>query len=475
MSSASTAEARAPADTLRALAMAPLLVYAVLSQLDAIGNKLSAGLPIGTTELTLAALLAMMVLIVMAPSDPSSPSPFVLSLSKHVPETRPLRPAGEAGRSGQASTSSGRTGGGAEGTHDKRPDHDGARLVAMLYCWAVFCWTLSAHRDAGLDYLVKLAVAILPALGVLLIADRPQRLLAVVWAMIGAGAVSAAIVIVESRTGTRLVSTSVAATTAEFEGVARSAGGSDQNPTTAAQMLLTSTLLAGALLFSGGKAWRVVLAGVFALGALALVLASARSALIGLALGVGLVALSFRRRAFFPLLVVAGVVAMIGAIPFLPPTLIDRFTAIGDFAQDQTLYRRITYLRIGADLIAKSPVWGVGPGNFPLYYITDAYRWMPGRELFPRELHNTYLDTATEYGLVGFAIFAALLLHALTAAWRATQAKEAALRHAAFAIGVALAGLLVACFFMPHKDMRYLWLTLALAIQAGRLARKEGA
>ena len=455
MSSLSTAEAgpRADADTLRALAMVPLLVYAVLSQLDAVGNRLSAGLPIGTTELTLAALLAAMVLIVMVPAS----APLALSLSKG-------RPSSDSEKDG-ASTSSARTVG--------RLDHDGARLVAMLFCWAVFCWTLSAHRDAGLDYLIKLAVAILPALGVLLIADRPQRLLAVVYAMIAAGAVSAVIVIIESRTGTRLVSTSLAATTAEFEGVARSAGGSDQNPTTAAQMLLTSTVLAGALLFSGSRQWRWLLAGVFALGGLALVLASARSALMGLMAGAGLVALSFRHRAFFPLLVIGGVVAMIGAIPFLPPTLVDRFTAIGDFAQDQTLYRRVTYLRIGTDLISKSPLWGVGPGNFPLYYVTDAYRWMPGREPYPRELHNTYLDTATEYGLVGFAIFAALLLHALTAARRAMHGADAVLRQAGFAIGVALAALLVACFFMPHKDMRYLWLTLALAIQAGRLALAE--
>lgn len=455
MSSPSIPEPRAlpTADAMRGVAMVPLLVYAVLGQLDAVGNRLSAGLPIGTTELTLAALLAAMVLILLAPAHPSSFVP------KHVPWTRPSTGSGRM-EEGDAPVRSG--------------NHDGARLVAMLYCWAVFCWTLSEHRDAGLDYLVKLAVAIVPALGVLLIADRPQRLLAVVWAMIGAGAVSAAIVVIESRTGTRLVSTSLAATSAEFEGVARSAGGSDQNPTTAAQMLLTSTVLAGALLFAGGRRWRWVLAGVFALGSLALVLASARSALLGLIAGAGLVALSFRHRGFFPLLVVAGVVATIGAIPFLPPTLIDRFTAIGDFAQDQTLYRRITYLRIGADLIAQSPVWGVGPGNFPLYYVTDAYRWMPGRELFPRELHNTYLDTATEYGLVGFAIFAALLVHALSAAWAATRARDAVLRQAGFAIGVALAALLVACFFMPHKDMRYLWLMLALAIQSGRLRQAEG-
>ena len=38
---------------------------------------------------------------------------------------------------------------------------------------------------------------------------------------------------------------------------------------------------------------------------------------------------------------------------------------------------------------------------------------------------------------------------------------------------VALVALLVACFFMPHKDLRYLWLILAMAIQCGRLRAAE--
>lgn len=436
MSSLSRADAPASfavpapeAARLRALAMVPLLVYAVLTQLDAVANRLSAGLPIGTTELTLAALLGAAALVLLLPAaDP----------------------------------------------HPAKRDATGARLIALMFCWAVFSWTLSRHREAGLDYLIDLAVALLPALAVFVIADRPRRVEALLYAIIGAGAVSAAIVVIESRTGTRIVSTSIAATTAGFEGVARSAGGSDQNPTTAAQMLLVSVALAIGLLFAGERRWRWPLAAVVALGTLALVLGSARSAILGLVAAFGLVALSFRGRPFFPLLVVGGLVAAVAAIPFLPPTLVDRFAAIGDFTRDQTLFRRITYLRIGADLIAQSPVWGVGPGNFPLYYVTDRYRWMPGREPYPRELHNSFLDAATEYGLVGFAIFAAALGHALLSARRAAFSADPVLARCGQAAGIALAALLVACFFMPHKDLRYLWLLAAIAIQCGRLRAPEG-
>ncbi|MEH3037581.1 MAG: O-antigen ligase family protein [Sphingomonas adhaesiva] len=432
MSSASTVDAHggvtgSATAQVRALALVPLLVYAVLTQLDALGNRLSAYSPIGTTPLLLGALVAATGAMLLLPGA-----------SRRLGETM------------------------------------GARLVAALFCWAVFCWALSRHQSEGLTYLGKLAAALLPAFCLFIIADTPVRLRAVLCAIVAAGAVSAAIVLVEHHTHARLLSTSVAATTAGFEGVARSAGGSDENPTTAAQMLLVSILIAAAWLFSGERRWRWPLAALVAAGALALVFMSARSALIGLAAGAALIALGFRRRGFFPLLVVGGIVALLGAVPFLPPTLVDRFTAIGDFGQDPTLYRRISYLRIGWDLFQQSPVWGVGPGNFPLYYVTDAYRWMPGREPFPRELHNTYLDAATELGAIGFLLFAATLGHALRAAWRGAGSIDPVLRRTARAAGIALAGLMVACFFMPHKDLRYLWLIAGIAIQSGRLSSRPG-
>jgi hypothetical protein len=427
-SAAAPALAALDADRLRLLAVAFLIAFGVFVQLDAVANRLSAGSPVSLIEFSLGGLVAATMLVLSTP-DPRLPNAV-----------------------GQ----------------------EGVRLILLLLCWAVFAWTLSRFRAEGLGYLVKLATAIVPALCLIAIADRAAHLRALIWAIILAGAFAAAVVLIETRTHTRLFATALAATTADFDGVARSSGGSDQNPTTAAQMLLVSTTLAIGLLFSGERRGRWLLGGIAALGSAGLALMSARSAILGLGAGMALVVFAFRRKSYFPLILFAAAVAGAVGILFAPPTLIARFTAIGDFGQDQTLYRRITYLRIGGDLLRGSPVWGVGPGNFPSYYVQDAYRYMPGRELYPRELHNTYLDTAVEYGLVGFGIFAAIVGHALLAARRGfADGASAALARTSFAVAVALAALLVACFFMPHKDMRYLWLLIALAIQCGRLRAAE--
>lgn len=410
----------------RLLGVACLIGFAFFAQADALSNRLSGPVPVTILSVLIAAIPTTAVLVLLAPTV-----------------ERP-----------------GATGGG------------GARLILLLMAWAVFCWTLSDHRSEGLQYLVKLSTAVGPALCLLLLADRPGHLRAIAWAIIGASVLSALTVLVEQRTGTRIFSTAPAAVTADFDGVARSAGLSDQNPTSAAQCLMTGAALALGLLFAGERRGRVLLVGAVAVGAVALALMSARSAILGFGAGAGIVLLSLRRHRAFPLiLVAAGVIGAIG-LWFAPSTLWERFAAIGDFGKDQTLFRRITYLRIGADLVAQSPVWGVGPGNFPFHYLLYAYRYMPGRILVPRELHNTYLDTLAEYGVVGFVISALLVLHALLQLRRAMRGSDE-LRRIAFAVLVALVALLVGAFFMPHKDFRYLWLVLAMAIQCGRLRAAE--
>ena len=434
MSSRSTIESRraapprliADAQAARLLALGMLMAFAVFVQLDAVANRLTAGLPLSLVSGLVAGVPTTTLLLLLAPDK----------------------------------------------QRQKATGSAGARLILLLMLWAAFCWTLSEYHHEGLDYLIKLSTALGPALCLLLIVDRPVHLKAVIWAMIAAGAVSSVIVLIEARTGTRLVATALAAITADFDGVARSSGGSDQNPTTAAQMLMTSAALALGLLFSGERRWRIALVIAVALGMAALVLMSARSAILGFGAGAAIVLLSLRRHRAFPLILFGAAIVGAVGLAFAPATLWERFSAVGDFGKDPTLFRRVTYLRIGADLVEKSPIWGIGPGNFPLYYLKDAYRYLPGRESFPRELHNTYLDTATEYGLVGFAIFAALLLHAFGAARRGLSGSPA-LAQASLAVIVAFVALLVACFFMPHKDFRYLWLVIALAIQCGRLRAGE--
>jgi O-antigen ligase len=342
----------------------------------------------------------------------------------------------------------------------------GVRLAAALLLWAGFAWTLSRYGEPGWEYLQSFAKAAgLLALAAVLV-DTPQRLRAALWAMAGAGVVSALIVYLDSWTGTRLVSTAEAAATAQYAGVARSAGGSDENPTTAAQMLLVSIALLLGLFAALPK--RRLLAGaaiVLCLGGLGLM--AARSAMLGLLPALAIFLWVLRRERIFPL-ILFGVVALIVAALVLSPALLDRVVALADWGRDPTLFRRTTYLAIGLDLFQQSPLWGIGPGNFPYHYVGDEYRFMPGRTPVMRELHNTYLDVAVELGAIGLALFLVMVGTAVAEVRRAFSTQQQA---AALALMLALVGLLVASFFMPNKDMRYLWLLLGLAFQCGRMAR----
>jgi O-antigen ligase len=344
----------------------------------------------------------------------------------------------------------------------------GVRLAAALLLWTLVAWTLSRHGEPGWEYLQGFTKAVgLLVLAAMLI-DTSQRLRACLWAIVAAGVISALIVYVDTLTGTRLVSSSEAAATAQFGGVARSAGGSDENPTTAAHMLLVSTALLLGLFAAERRIRPIAAAGlIICLGALGLM--AARSAIIGLLPAVALFLFFVRRERSFPLILLAIVALLIGAV-LLSPSLFSRLAALADWGSDPTLFRRTTYLAIGFDLFAQSPVWGIGPGNYPTYFVGEEYRFMPGRTPIMRELHNTYLDAAVELGIVGLMLFLALLGSALAEARRALLAGGAH-RAAGLALLLALLALFAASFFMPNKDMRYLWLLLGLAFQAGRMAR----
>jgi O-antigen ligase len=348
----------------------------------------------------------------------------------------------------------------------------GVRLAAALLLWALVAWTLARHGERGWEYMQAFAKAAgLLAMAAVLV-DTPQRLRAAIWAMAAAGLVSALIVYGDTLTGTRLFSSSEAAAGAQYAGVARSAGGSDENPTTAAHMLLVGTaLLLG--LFAALPRMRPLVGGALALCLGAIGLMAARSALVGLLPALALFLFVVRRERLFPLILL-GFALLLAAAILLSPGLLDRVTALADWGKDPTLFRRTTYLRIGLDLFAQSPIWGIGPGNFPLYFVGDEYRYLPGRSPIERELHNTYLDVAVELGVVGLALFLALAGKALADTRRAFAA-GGELAALGLALLLALTALLVASFFMPNKDMRYLWLLLGLAFQCGRLARARRA
>jgi len=143
---------------------------------------------------------------------------------------------------------------------------------------------------------------------------------------------------------------------------------------------------------------------------------------------------------------------------------------------------------VGWRMVEDQPLRGVGAGNFPIASIH--YLLEPGallRDDFivdnPKVAHNTYLNVLAELGVVGLALFLAVIAFSLWCAARAlgvaSQAGDRQLDVLARAMIVVLVGLLAADFFGSRQYSKQLWLLLSLcpallAISRAELAARRG-
>ncbi len=337
-----------------------------------------------------------------------------------------------------------------------------AALISALYASDAGAAQTSLERYLGLTILLYLVLH--------LVQGREQ----VEWlllAVVISTAISAAVVLFDWAIGGHLLSTHEAATTAQWSGVSRSSGASDYNPTTAAIMMLTGTCLA-LILFWRSPRWRWLTTTTALIGSLALLFSFARSAAVVYALMLCWMLFKIRHHRRAPAIFAVIFVLLISALPWLPADLWERLATLSNFDTDRSLWRRLSYQIIGWDLFTQHPLLGVGPGNFPYHFIDEAYRWMPGRYLIPRELHNTYLEVLTEIGLLGFSCFAAMLLLALRGLARTIRSvSDPLISHYAEALLFAYTAFLTASVFMPHEYNKYLWIFAGLAIAVTRLGR----
>jgi len=341
------------------------------------------------------------------------------------------------------------------------------RLILLFLLWATMSGLISTYPDAAKDRLQDFALLLLLYMLILILTDTQQKFEILVWTLVGTCAFSALVVMGDTLLGTRLLSTSEAAVTAQWEGQARSSGASNFNPTTASHMMLATTIISGVLCLYEPR-WRMISGAVAILGIIALSMSLARSAMIAGIVVSLLIGWAFRGHKFFTLGVLIGIAGGVAALPFVGEALIDRMSTIVNFDTDRTLFRRLTYNLIGLDLLSQNPVFGIGPGNFPSYYIGDEYRWYPGRELAPRQLHNTYLEVAVETGLIGLGLFLAFLITALRAVWQVAARQDRLGSHAK-ALFYGFLGFLIASTFMPNEDIKFTWILPALCICAARL------
>lgn len=223
--------------------------------------------------------------------------------------------------------------------------------------------------------------------------------------------------------------------------------------------------LALALRSDARRPWHYDLAA--ALMTLAVLGTFSRGALLGMACMVVVAAVTrvLALRVIAAGLVVAATLAAvaIGSVPELVRgSVVDK----GAVAE-QNVAERLDLWRAASEMTVENPVLGLGPGSFALYH--GDYRDRLPEDVTHRldVAHNTYLEVSAELGLVGLAVWLALLVVAGYGAWRCWSRDRNRL---AGGVLVSLAGSAVAAAFVTEQYFLPLWLLMALSAALGHTA-----
>ncbi|HYE83296.1 MAG TPA: O-antigen ligase family protein [Clostridia bacterium] len=187
-----------------------------------------------------------------------------------------------------------------------------------------------------------------------------------------------------------------------FEDIKARVGSTFENPNVLGEYLVLIIPVAIAMLW-GHKNWlsRLVTIGLVAVMLVCLVYTYSRGAYVGLMLAFALFAVLRDRR-----FVILGVIGLL-MLPFvLPPSVINRFTSIGNLSDTSSYYRISVWL---GSLKLAMDYWpsGIGLGLEPFKLLYPKYSF---NAAYAHHSHNIYIQLLIETGISGFLMFFAMIL-----------------------------------------------------------------
>jgi O-antigen ligase len=158
--------------------------------------------------------------------------------------------------------------------------------------------------------------------------------------------------------------------------------------------------------------------------------------------------------------IVAALIALFAGVALSDPGLIENSLAQKDHVASQNVGERLIRWQVTAEMTVDYPVLGIGPGGFKLNY--DRYVDPSETDVLHQldVAHETYLEVSAELGLVGLAVFLALLGSGFAGA--RLRSRQAGPQQAlAGGVCASLIGAGVAAIFLTEQYYLPLWLLAA--------------
>ena len=339
-------------------------------------------------------------------------------------------------------------------------------LLLMLMAWITLSlmWARDPGVGAGALYAWYWAAAIVLVIPTVL-SGRRQVVIVCIGLIVGALIAA-------------MVSLPQISSTGSSSDYATRLGGDLINPNYfAAALLSAAALAAGLIAVARRPVQKKLLIAAFALATIAIFATGSRGGLIA---GVVMIAAAFalmrRQRLRVGVIVVIGLVLGTVWISSSDSTL----SRLRDFNTSGT--GRVDLWTVALRMWEDHPITGVGFMNYPT--VSRDYIMQPGQlsaEFIinePKETHNAYLGLLAENGIIGLALFLAVVIALMRATWQAAQQLEDAGDRSyatlARAVGIAQIGALAALMFTHNTYNNTLWILLALGPVLLTIAERTG-
>ncbi len=174
-------------------------------------------------------------------------------------------------------------------------------------------------------------------------------------------------------------------------------------------LIMLMPIVVSYFIISHGLKNKSALAIVLSCGISALVFTWSRGAWLGLIFSLLLYLMVINKRAIA--LYLMGVAALPFALPFLPTSILERFSSIGDMTDTSTSYRVYIWEAVG-DMLGDWWLGGIGVGTGAFGKVYPSYA-LSGIEAAPHS-HNLYFQIFLELGIFGFIAFLLVIFLSLS-------------------------------------------------------------